>query len=299
MSALPPRAVIVTRQTELAALLERHATLGQVAFYLDSRGEALAPVEARHALQGDALRATRAAIPSDWSVAQVERDQLDRFQFAARDVVLCLGQDGLVANVAKYLDGQPVIGTPIDPERNAGVLTRTALGTLPELLPAVAARAVRLERRTMARATLSDGQSLLALNEIFIGHQSHQSARYLIRHAGREERHSSSGVIVSTGTGLSGWARSILVATGTQAALAPTDDALFFLAREPWPSGFTGTDIRAGRVDGRAPLTLRSRLDEGGVVFADGMEADALRFGWGTGVEVETADRTLDLVAEG
>ena len=298
MSALPPRAVIVTRQTELTALLERHATLGQVAFFLDSRGEALAPVEARHALQVEALKAARAAIPADWSMAQVERSQLDRFQFSARDVVVCLGQDGLVANVAKYLDGQPVIGTPVDAARNSGVLTRTPLPRLAELCPAVAARQVRLEPRTMARAQLSDGQSLLALNEIFIGHETHQSARYLIRHADREEHHSSSGVIVSTGTGLSGWARSILAATGARADLEPTDTALFFMAREPWPSAFTGTELRHGRVDREAPLSLRSRLDEGGVIFADGIESDALGFGWGTRVDVRAAAQTLNLVAE-
>jgi NAD kinase len=62
----------------------------------------------------------------------------------------------------------------------------------------------------MAHARLDDGQQLLALNEIFVGHRTHQSARYRIRPADeQEERHSSSGVIVSTGTGATGWARSI------------------------------------------------------------------------------------------
>lgn len=39
------------------------------------------------------------------------RGDLDRFLFEPDDIVLALGQDGLVANVAKYLDGQPVIGS--------------------------------------------------------------------------------------------------------------------------------------------------------------------------------------------
>ena len=33
-----------------------------------------------------------------------------------------VGQDVLVANVAKYLSGQPVIGVNPEPERNSGVL---------------------------------------------------------------------------------------------------------------------------------------------------------------------------------
>ena len=39
----------------------------------------------------------------------------------------------------------------------------------------------------MVEAVLDDGQSLLALNEVFIGHQSHQSARYRIAWGDRGE----------------------------------------------------------------------------------------------------------------
>ena len=42
-----------------------------------------------------------------------------------------------------------------------------------------------------------------------VSDRTHQSARYSLRWAGLSERHSSSGVIVSTGTGATGWARSI------------------------------------------------------------------------------------------
>lgn len=40
----------------------------------------------------------------------IKRAHFDRFVFAPEDVVIAVGQDGLVANVAKYLDGQPVLG---------------------------------------------------------------------------------------------------------------------------------------------------------------------------------------------
>jgi len=48
MSGLPPRVVIVHRRTEFTALLARHGTRGQAAFFLASRGRDLAEVEARH-----------------------------------------------------------------------------------------------------------------------------------------------------------------------------------------------------------------------------------------------------------
>ena len=48
--------------------------------------------------------------------------------FGPEDVIIAVGQDGLVANVAKYLDGQPVVGVNPDPQRNPGVLVRHAGG---------------------------------------------------------------------------------------------------------------------------------------------------------------------------
>ena len=40
----------------------------------------------------------------------VERGFLPNFLFTPHDLIVTLGQDGLVVNTAKYLDGQPVIG---------------------------------------------------------------------------------------------------------------------------------------------------------------------------------------------
>ena len=77
----------------------------------------------------------------------------------------------------------------------------------------------------MAAARLDDGQELLALNEVFVGHASHQSARYTLALGERAERQSSSGLIVATGTGATGWAASIHRERHSGLALpAPEDD---------------------------------------------------------------------------
>ena len=65
----------------------------------------------------------------------VDRGFLTNYVFGARDVVVALGQDGLVANVLKYLDGQPVIGVNPDPARWDGVLLPFAVGDLDRLPP--------------------------------------------------------------------------------------------------------------------------------------------------------------------
>ena len=101
----------------------------------------------------------------------------------------------------------------------------------------------------MVRARLGDGQTLLALNEIFVGHRTHQSARYRIAFGGRAERHSSSGLIVATGTGATGWAKSIAHDRRAAPALPePLVRELAFLVREAWASVTTGDTLTDGRV---------------------------------------------------
>ncbi len=68
-----------------------------------------------------------------------------------------------------------------------------------------------------------------------------------------------------------------------------------FFVREPFPSVATGTTLRAGKL-AAAPLTVTSRMNDGGVIFADGIEQDFLAFDWGRGVQLGPAAQTLHLI---
>ncbi|HEX7491193.1 MAG TPA: hypothetical protein VF337_05780 [Candidatus Limnocylindrales bacterium] len=298
MTAAIPRVVVVTRQTEYAALLARHGTREQARFFLATRGRALEELEAADAVLRAALSAVSAAVPTEWRRVKVDRGDLDRFLFEPDDVVVAVGQDGLVANVAKYLAGQLVIGCNPDPTRYEGVLVAHAATEMRALVPAAVAREVPVAERSMVEAVLDDGLRLLALNEVFIGHQSHQSARYALTAADRTERQSSSGVVVTTGTGATGWGRSIALERHSRLAMpAPGEQALAFFVREAWPSVATGATLTEGRIEADGTLAIASEMNEGGVAFGDGIEADRLEFGWGRRLEVRVAPERLRLVA--
>lgn len=295
-----PRIVLVTRKTPVELLLEQHGTLAQARFYLESRAQKLDEYEEIHERVQAALAQVVAAIPPDQRRTRVERSDLDRFLFAPDDVVVIVGQDGLVPNVARFLHGQLAAGINPDAERYDGVLcphAPRASGALLDWVRRGAGPGYRVERRVMALAEREDGQRLRALNEVFVGHRSHQSARYRIRAGDEEERQSSSGVICATGTGSTGWVRSIVEQRGLEIRLpAPEQPRLAWFVREPFPSVYTGADLDFGFVEADERLLLYSEMGEGGVVFADGIEADRLEFLSGQTVSVAVARDRLNLV---
>jgi hypothetical protein len=291
------RAVLVERPTELQLLLARHGTREQARFFLRTRGLDLAETEERHRRHEEARTAVLRAVPPEWRTATVRRDELDRFLFEADDLVLVLGPDGLVANVAKYLTGQPLAGLDPDPGYNPGVLVTHAPAATADLCADVEAGRARLGERTMVAATLDDGRTLTALNELFVGHRSHQSARYALTADGREEHQSSSGLIVTTGTGATGWAASINRARPEPLALpGPTDPALAWFVREAWPGPRTATTLTAGTLAADGTLEVVGENGDGGVLFGDGIEADHVPLDWGRRVTIGVAPQRLRLV---
>jgi NAD kinase len=292
-----PRVVVVARPTEYAALLARHGTREQARFFLERRERSIDEIEARNNAQRDALATIAAAIPRDWRRARLVRADVDRFLFEPNDVLVTVGPSGLVANIAKYLSGQPVIGVNPDPGRDGAVLAPHAPGDAGALIRAVVAGRAPIAERTMVEAHLDDGQRVLALNEVFIGHISHQSARYLLRCPAGSEHQSSSGIVVTTGTGVTGWGRSISLERGTSLPLpAPTDVEVAFFVREAWPSPWFGTSFTEGLLESGEALEIVSELDEGGVIFGDGIESDRVDFGWGVQASVRVAPERLRLV---
>ncbi|MER5640577.1 hypothetical protein ABT095_26970 [Kitasatospora sp. NPDC002227] len=297
---LAPRAVLVHRRTEYEELIAHHGTAAQAAFFLSTRGRSADEVEQRHHRQTEALAQAAAAVPLDWRRTRVERSDLARFLFEPEDVVVVVGQDGLVANAAKYLDGQPVIGVDTDPGRGPGVLVRHRADALAALLPAAVARGVdrRIEERTMVEAVADDTQRLLALNEVYVGQPGHQTARYrLTADSGAPEPQASSGVLISTGTGATGWGRSAWLERGGPITLpAPGAPALAWFVREAWPSPTTGTTRVHGLLDGTGSLQLTVESDHL-VAFGDGIETDALTLTWGQSIRIGVATTRLRLLA--
>jgi len=312
-AALPTeyeKIVLVTRKTRLEVLVERFNTLGQAKFYIEHSGSDYSDYEAEHETYTAALRRVKSDLAGLAKLHLVERSFLPNYLFARQDLVVAVGQDGLVVNAAKYVGEQPVLGVNPDPARFDGVLLPCQPAQAAAAVRQVLKGSARTRRVTMAQATMSDGQTLLAFNDLFVGAQSHISARYVIDHGGVKEVHSSSGIIISTGAGSSGWLSSLynmaqgmapLVgaesSTGKPNPRFPWDaERLVFVVREPFLSRSSQAGLVSGEVTIQKPLRLESRMPEAGVIFSDGVEADYLSFNAGSIATLHIAGHKANLV---
>jgi len=304
------KVVIVKRATRLDDLIARYNTIGQARFYIEHLGSSFDDYEAEHATYYKSLATVRAALSAFAKVHVLDRAFLPNYVFAPDELVVVIGQDGLVANTLKYLDGQLTLGVNPDPGRWDGVLLPFDTSNAAEAVLEANAGRRPVKQVTLGLASLQNGQRLLAVNDFFIGHRSHASARYAISYADRTERQSSSGIIVSTGLGSSGWLKSVLSgASGIVNAVGggklkiaqkkptPWDaDYLTFSVREPFPSRTTGTDLVFGKVGADRPFAVTSLMGERGVIFSDGIENDFLEFNSGTTVRISIAEAKGRLV---
>lgn len=299
--------VLVTRRTRLDGLIERFNTKGQAKFYLQQAGLDFADYEREHDTYSRSLEKTRAQVEKSGLKVQVlDRAVVPTYLFAPTDLVVALGQDGLVANTAKYVGAQPLIGVNPDPERFDGVLLPFRVDEVRQAVDATVSQRAVIDEVTLAEAKLSDGQRLLAFNDLYIGAQTHVSSQYRLN-IGKSGwvRHSSSGVIVSTGAGSTGWLSSVfamaraLGGTVTPVNLERSDRKLYFVVREPFASKQSTVAESFGVVNAERVLQLESLMPSGGVIFSDGMEDDALLFTSGLVATIGPADQRARLVARG
>jgi NAD kinase len=302
--------VVVTRQTRLQELIARFNTRSQAQFYIEHSGGDFADYDNEDKTYEKSLHAIKRQLNafSDLRVQYVDRTFVSNFVFAPSDLIVVVGQDGLVANTAKYVGSQPIIGVNPDPKRIDGVLVPTAVPNLKRAVEQVLSEKAAVREVTLAQVETNDGQKLLAFNDLYIGARSHVSARYSLEFGGRSEQQSSSGIIVSTGAGSTGWLSSVfnMVAsveqfmgvkqTTRRMPMRWDDPSLMFVVREPFISRHSSAQIVAGLLRDHGTLKIESRMSTEGAIFSDGIESDFIPFNAGTIARIGIAPRRARLV---
>lgn len=299
--------IVITRKTRLQELISRFNTRAQAKFYIEHSGGNFADYDQEHENYKRAEEAVQKSVPDSLKVQFIEQEFVSNFVFGGSDVIAVLGQDGLVANTAKYVGDQPIIGINPDPSRYDGILVPNHVNQLRSALDAVLGNRAIIKDVTLARAELNDGQQLLALNDLFIGARSHVSARYRLELGDRAEQQSSSGILISTGAGSTGWLSSVFnmvhsvseflgQACTEKVKLSWDDPALVFVVREPFISKHSEAALVAGILNSGRKLVIESRMASEGTIFSDGIESDFLPFNAGSIATISAAPNKAKLV---
>ncbi len=327
MRDIRPGIVVVTRQTRMQGLLARWSTKPAARFALAQAkiGELAragkfdkASVERAAESEYEALdiedevyqgtvAGLRSQLDFDLPIQFVDRNFLPNLDFGRFVVVVVVGQDGLVANTAKYVGDVPIVGVNPDPQRFDGVLLPFRLPQARSAVARVLEQKARTRSVTLAEVNLHDGQRLLAFNDLFVGCASHVSARYVLRADKRREAQSSSGIIVSTGAGSTGWMSSVFnmvsgIAHSLELPPKPRpelnweDRLLAWAVREPFASKSSQAGLVFGVVQEREELVVESQMPSGGVIFSDGVESDFLEFNGGTIARISVSKQRARLV---
>lgn len=279
-------------------------------------------------IYNEALKELMFQIDFGYPVKKVNRDYIANFDFSRCAVVVVFGQDGLVANVAKYVGDVPIVGINPDPQRNDGILLpfeiRHARSVVRNTLDGKRAA----KHVTLAEVTTNDGQHMLAFNDFFVGCRSHTSARYTIEYNFQTESQSSSGMIISTGAGSTGWMSSMFnmaerlsgmvnvepatgrlignvdEATGrmhgghsNRPTLKWEDNKLLWAVREPFISRHSSAEMIGGILGHEDELVVGSQMDGNGVIFSDGIESDFIEFNSGSIAAFKVANQKAMLIS--
>lgn len=323
--------VLVKRRTRLEELVVRYNTIQQAEFYIERLGADFSDYVQEDRIYKESLNTAISELSTMGRIQILDREHVPNFIFGREDIILVLGQDGLVANTLKYTDGQPLIGVNPDPGRWDGVLLPYTVRDVKLVVRDVIQRRRQIQEVTLAKAQLNDGQCLYGVNDLFVGRRTHVSARYQISMGLFTEQQSSSGIIISTGLGSTGWFKSVLAgaagivgsAIHQQITLTPdtvlgaeakgietdrnerraTDSRamwnssnLYFTVREPFPSRTTKAELVFGRIEQHEPLRIVSQMPEDGVIFSDGVESDYLEFNSGIEARIGIAEEKGYLV---
>lgn len=311
--------VVVTKKTALEELIARFNTQSQAKFYIEQTARqnpgvtapSFAEYQEAHDAYQTSLEKLKQSLPRGVKAQIIERAALPNFQFSERDLVVTIGPDGLVINTAKYVSIQPILAFNPDPTRIDGVLTPFHVSEPRWAIDQALRGNLQAKPVSMAKAQLNDGQSLYAVNDLFIGARTHVSARYRIEFGNASENQSSSGLIVSTGAGSTGWLSSVVGGArtltgqpvkqapqvgGTPYAFDSAEPFLCFVVREPFVSKTSTAGIVFGWIGSTSKLVMTSHMPENGVIFSDGIEADFIQFNSGSVASITVAERNAHLL---
>jgi NAD kinase len=212
--------------------------------------------------------------------------------FKGKDLIISVGGDGTVLNTSHYtLDETPVLIVK-STKGSTGELCEIDADNFENALEKILTGNFKIEKWTRAEGCFGK-RKIFALNEIYVGTRFNPSmARYELAHKDKSELQMSSGVVVTTGTGSTGWYANIPV---IGKAFPKDAKELRFCVREPKVAA-TYAMLHGVLLPGEI-LRIRSKMNIDGCISFDGDVGKRLYpFRIGDVLEVQISDKPLYVI---
>ena len=227
----------------------------------------------------------------------VPRDELTREIAAKADMVIALGGDNHFQYVSHFLDNSGLImGINSDPLRSEGNLIYLTTSDFENVLKKMQQGDFYMERWTRLEVQLNGEVLELATSELFLGEKERKyMSRHILTIRERTEEQKSSGLLVATGAGSTGWYDSAcryLYPDGNW--FSGTAGIARFLVTEPFHGKLSGYSVLEGVLEAGDELIVRSLNDSAGILSIDSLEE--YEFNRGASASIQISDKPLRVV---
>lgn len=212
--------------------------------------------------------------------------------------VIALGGDGWVNNTSHFLTSQRMITINSDPEKSTGALSNFTVPSFKAKFHELEKGIFTVEYWTRLQAR-HNGEPIwpLALNDVCItANDPFDMSRYVIDYRGIQEEQKTTGVLVSTGTGSTGWHRNVHTTQQRESGIFSRDAQIAkFTVREVPAKPYADYQIVGGILEKGERLRLISYIDEMRI-GPDSYKNYFTMAGNGDEITVEISDSPLRMV---
>ena len=209
------------------------------------------------------------------------------------DLIIVVGGDGTFLKTTRHVfDDTPVLPVSSDTKYNEAFYSKATPQDFAKKFEklingkSTTVKLPRLEAKINGKTAKA-----LAVNEVFVGSaHPYQTSRYVLKVKRKEEFQKSSGVLITTRSGRTGWAMS-----AAKKRLNVPKNGLGYVVREPYSGRLTKPKLLQGVLTPQNKIKIKSSMHRGIVVIDS--SSKELKFTDGSKLEVTISKKTLTLVA--
>ena len=206
------------------------------------------------------------------------KEKITKEDFSKKDLIVSIGGDGTFLSAAHFVLNHPIIGVNSDERNSEGALTSITLEKLKEKLLEIFNKKfiIKSYTRENVRIIKKDQciQTELALNEAYLGNiNPHHPSNYILTIKDKIEKQRSSGIVISTGTGLTAWYNAM----GGK-PFNREDKLIKFKVREPYHGRIHNVELVEGQIAENEVIILESLMNHG-LVAVDSIRTYELQEG--------------------